>query len=182
MRQILIIAVLASTLQAASNRVCWQPKPDAIATCTGLMNPIAANAYLDHVNHAFPETRHWIISESNEGEWQKLSWIGTGLAVAAALYDVHTTQQVLAAGGVESNFLYGSHPSNARLYGFSLGLIGAQTLFAQWWKRRHPENAKSTDQISLITNSVTASVHLAAAAHNESVLSQQRAINAAARQ
>lgn len=182
MRRILLLAVLTTTAWAANNRVCWQPTPGEIAKCTDRMNQIAANAYMEELNREYPDTKHWVITEPTQVNWQRLEWIGTGLAVGAALYDVHTTQQVLDAGGVEKNFLYGSHPSTGRLYGFSLGLVGGQALFTQLWKHRHPENANTVEQVGFAAIVGNALIHTFAGLHNESVLKQQRAINAASAQ
>ena len=178
MRRILLITVLTTTAWAADNRVCWQRTAGEIAKCTDRMNQIAANAYMEELNREYPDTKHWVITEPTQVNWQRLQWIGTGVAVASAMYDVHTTQEVLGAGGVEKNFLYGSHPSAARLYGFSLGLVGGQALFSQLWRHRHPGNANTVEQVGFVANVGTALIHTLAGLHNEGILTQQKAINA----
>jgi hypothetical protein len=157
MRGILVIAVLATTAPAATNRVCLEPEPGSAAKCTEPAVRAAA--------HAFPEP--------HATTWERTRWISTGVAIGAALYDVHTTQQVLAAGGAENNFLYGSHPSTARLYGFSLGLVVGQTLLIEWWRHRHPENARSIDQRGFFLNVGASAIYIAAGVHNESVPNQR---------
>lgn len=172
MKSLLLLAALAIPAHAAVYHVCWSPDPLAVARCTEPLDKQRAEAYLARANQEQPRVARWIITESRENDWRTARWASTGLALAAALYDVHTTKQVLAAGGTETNFLYGSHPSDARLYGIGIGTVAGQALLVQWWRHRHPEQSETIDRAGFIAGLGPALVHFVAAVHNESVLHQ----------
>jgi len=62
------------------------------------------------------------------------------MAAALTVSDIELTQRCLQAGTChEANILYGNNPTRARMYGFNLPVLGAQTVLSAWLKRRHPE-------------------------------------------
>jgi hypothetical protein len=63
-----------------------------------------------------------------------------GLATAATALDVATTSHCLStyANCQEGNPLVGSNPSNAKLYGISFSILGAQMLASAWMRREMP--------------------------------------------
>jgi hypothetical protein len=66
----------------------------------------------------------------------------TGIAAAATIADVVTTSHCLSASTScqESNPLVGSHPSNARLYGFAVSTLAAQVAISALVRHHRPQS------------------------------------------
>jgi hypothetical protein len=63
-----------------------------------------------------------------------------GLTAALTVADIELTQHCLQAGTChETNFLYGSNPTRARMYGINIPILSAQMVFSAWLKHRQPE-------------------------------------------
>ena len=63
-----------------------------------------------------------------------------GMATAATVLDVATTSHCLStyAACQEGNPLFGSHPSQAKLYGVSFSMLAGQLLASAWIRRKMP--------------------------------------------
>jgi hypothetical protein len=63
-----------------------------------------------------------------------------GMTAVLTVTDIELTQHCLRAKTCqEANFLYGSNPTRARMYGINVPLLSTQMMFSAWLKRRHPE-------------------------------------------
>jgi hypothetical protein len=63
-----------------------------------------------------------------------------GMTAALTVADIELTQHCLRAGTChESNLLYGTNPTRARMYGFTIPILGAQVMFSAWLRHRQPE-------------------------------------------
>jgi hypothetical protein len=184
MRSIVVLATIAAlttTAEAATNRVCWSTEPLSPARCSEPFDQRGAETYLAQVNQEYPNVRHWIITEAPQDNWRRASLLSTGVALAAGLYDIHTTQNVLAAGGVEANPLYGAHPSAGKLYGVTIATVLGQYAFAEWWRHRHPGQARSIDRSTFLVNLGITAVHVSAGVHNSALMDQLNGGNHAPR-
>jgi hypothetical protein len=66
----------------------------------------------------------------------------SGAAVGAAVLDIESTAHCLANDPScrDINPLFGNHPSRARLYGISMGVLGAQIFSSYSLRRAHPHS------------------------------------------
>jgi hypothetical protein len=76
-----------------------------------------------------------------------------GMTAALTVTDIELTQRCMRAGTChEANFLCGTNPTRARMYGINIPILGGQAIFSAWLKRRHPE--RNGWMISPIADSV----------------------------
>jgi hypothetical protein len=63
------------------------------------------------------------------------------IATATTILDVEVTAHCVhsVAGCHESNFLYGSDPTRARLYAVNAPVLGTELLLSRWLKRKYPD-------------------------------------------
>jgi hypothetical protein len=177
MRRILFAAVLASlssALSATTHRVCWSVYASPAIHCGEPLGRKEADAFVARANLEFPQIRYWVVSDPSPTDWKRARWAITGVALAAGLYDAHTTMQVLAAGGVEKNALFGSHPSALRVYGTNVGAVAGPWLLAEWFRLR---GARKIDRDGFLINLGAIALHTGAGLHNRGVLEQQRPMN-----
>ena len=107
---------------------------------------------------AHADTKPWFKS--------KRFWTTFSLQTAAMTADFVTTRQSLARGGVETNRIYGSHPSNARLYSIGVPL---EFLVAYGSYAASQDKNKAIRQIGWILPSAVIGLHIRAAIHNTNV-------------
>jgi hypothetical protein len=176
MKKLLVVALIAAALPAATHRVCWSGKISADVHCGEPMGQKAAEEFVARAGMEFPQMQYWVATEGPRVNWNRARLAATAFAFAAGIYDAHTTMSVLAAGGVEKNAIYGSHPSAARLYGTNIGAVAAPLLLTEWWRHRHPDAAQALDKAGFVTALAGAGVHLGAGIHNRSVLEEQKSI------
>jgi hypothetical protein len=167
---------LAGAAPAATHRVCWTGKNSAEVHCSGPLNRKAADEFVARTSAESPQMHYWVVTEATHSNWNGARLAATAFALAAGIYDAHTTTSVLAAGGVELNPIYGSHPSAARLYGTNIGVVAAPFVLSEWWRHRHPEAAEAVDKGGFIAAIVGGGVHLGAGIHNRSVLETQKSL------
>jgi hypothetical protein len=178
MKRVFLLVAFASTVHAAQYRVCWTGGISPEVHCGEPFAKKAADAYVERANREFPANRYWAVAEARDSGWTRARWAGVGIALAAGVYDSHTTTQVLAAGGVERNPLFGSHPSAAALYSVNVGTVVVQSFVIEWWKRRHPDSSRTIDRAGFFGDVGFAALHTAAGLHNESVLERLKAVRA----
>jgi hypothetical protein len=176
MKQLLLLAIFATAAPAATHRVCWITDPGQTTHCGEPLGKKAADEFVAQATAESPKMHYWVATEANPAGWNRARLVATGVALAAGIYDAHTTTNVLAAGGIEQNPLYGSHPSAARLYGTNIGAVMGPFILAEWWRHRHPEAAATLDKAGFATALIGAGVHLGAGVHNESVLKEQKSL------
>jgi hypothetical protein len=176
MKPLFLLVLLAAIAPAATHRVCWSVKTAVDVHCGEPLSKRAADEFVARVGLEFPQLHYWVATEGTRANWNRARLAATAFALAAGIYDAHTTTSVLAAGGVEKNALYGSHPSGVRLYGTNIGAVAAPLLLTEWWRRRHPDAAEALDKGGFVAALAGGSVHFGAGLHNESVLEKQKSL------
>ena len=116
---------------------------------------------------------YWVATDTSRVDWNRVALAASAFSLAAGIYDAHTTVSVLAAGGVEKNPLYGSHPSAGRLYGTNIAACAVPLLLSQWRRHRHPESADALNRGVFLAALAGGGVHLGAGLHNGGVLREQ---------
>ena len=166
-----VFFVFAVTMQAATHRVCWSLDASPGVHCGEPLGRKVAEAFVTQSRQEFPNIHYWIATDPARADWKRARWAVTGIALAAGVYDAHTTTQVLNAGGVEKNALFGPHPSALILYGSNVAAIAGQWVLMDWWRLR---GSRNLDRNIFLTNLGSIAVHTGAGLHNRSVLEQQR--------
>jgi len=174
MKPLILLAALAVTAEGATYRVCWSSDKYPAVHCGEGMRKAAADSFTEQSNRDFPNIHYWVVTEFESAGWKRARWVGAGAALAAGIFDAHTTMRGLAAGEVETNFLYGAHPSAARVYGTNIGPVVAQFLIVEWWRRRHPETSRITDRNGFFGELTGVAIHVGAGIHNEALLDRDK--------
>jgi hypothetical protein len=174
MKHLLLLAIFAAAAQAAMHRVCWTTNPGQTTRCGEPVGRKTAEDFVAQATVDSPKMHYWVVTDKSATRWNYARLAATGVGLAAGMYDAHTTTSVLAAGGFETNPLYGSHPSAARLYGTNIGAVMAPFLVAEWWRHRHPDATAAIGKAGFVTSLIGAGVHFGAGVHNESVLQEQK--------
>ena len=125
MRVALIVLIFALALQAAAQ---------SIPASTGL-DPNTTIA--EHPQHIFLSAR----KESKPRILDRKFLLLAGMATAATALDLATTSHCLStyANCREGNPLFGSHPSQATIYGVTLSMLAGQLFASAWIRRRMPD-------------------------------------------
>lgn len=174
MKRMVLLMALGATAHAATYKVCWSVKTSTEIHCGESLSKKAANKFVAQANRDFPDLHYWVELQATPVDWNRARWAGAGAALAAGFFDARTTQEAIAAGGVEKNILYGSHPSAARLYGIDIGSIVGEVLLIEWIRSRHPESARTIDRNAFFGEAATAGVHAIAGIHNQSIINESK--------
>jgi hypothetical protein len=100
----------------------------ALAYSCSAQLPEAPSALRHGPTLPHPEVRERVLDRSY------LLWMG--IAAGATFADAFSTHRCLSQGRQETSILYGSHPSDARLYGESVGVFAAYAIVTYIVKRR----------------------------------------------
>jgi hypothetical protein len=123
------------------------PAAPAVNTSSFDLGPsTAGNPAIGYTQTTYQRPLHLHPYTSPEQKSNKVFWIEAAAMAAAAVADVETTRAAVRSGAVERNFIFGSQPSAARLYGITLPVTAGQILLARWLRRG--EHGKAADYMS----------------------------------
>jgi hypothetical protein len=173
MKQIILLVGMIATAHAAAYRVCFSAKESPEVRCGDPVSKKTADTFVAQATRDYPNLDYFVDVQSRPVDWDRARWVGAAAALGAGIFDAHTTTQLIAAGGVERNPIYGSHPTAAVLYGTNIGVVVGSWILTDWLRHRHPGSERALDRNMFFSELGVTAVHVAAGLYNETALNRQ---------